>query len=368
MKKKYRILAVNPGSTSTKIALFENDEAVFSTSVSHDASVLDKFEEISDQFDYRKSTVLEELEKAGILLEGIDAFVGRGGSLVPIKGGTYFVNDMLLYHAQIGYTVKHPAMLGAQLVHDFAGTYGSKAYVVNPPDVDEFDKIARITGFSDVFRESRIHALNQKEIAIRYSASAGEKYEDLNLIIVHAGGGVSVTAHRKGRMVDSNDIVNGDGPMAPTRSGALPAYAVVKLCFSGRYNEKQMYNRITKTGGFVDHLGTSDGREVSRRAENGDAYAKLVYDAMIYQISKHIGSLAAALKGEVDAIILTGGMARDKYLVKEIKERVRWIAGVETMAGEFEMEALAAGAMRVLTGEEEALEYSGQPVWKGFER
>jgi butyrate kinase len=364
----FRLFVINPGSTSTKIALFENDRQLFSTNVAHEAAKLKEFAEVSDQFPYRKETILNELVKAGITLDGTDAFVGRGGGLVGCVGGTYAVNETLLHHARIGFTVKHPATLGSQLAQDFANTYGGKAFVVNPPDVDEFDEIARVTGFADVARESRGHPLNQKEVAIRYATEVGKKYEDLNLVVSHIGGGVSVTAHRRGRMVDSTDVINGDGPMAPTRAGALAATAVMKACFSGSITEKGLYDRLTKAGGFVDHLGTSDALDVKERIAKGDAYAKLVYDAMIYQIGKYIGAYAAVLRGKVDAILLTGGIAHDSYLTAGITDMVSFIAPVKVYAGEFEMEALAAGALRVLRGEEEPKVYTGIPVWSGFTR
>jgi len=368
MKEIYRLFAINPGSTSTKIALFENDRELFSAHVTHNAATLKDFPEISDQFPHRKEAILAELARAGISLEGIDAFIGRGGGLVGCEGGTYIVNETLLHHARIGFTVKHPATLGSQLAQDFANTCGGKAFVVNPPDVDEFDLVARVSGLADVARESRGHPLNQKEVAIRYAAEIGRRYEELNFVISHMGGGVSVTAHRQGRMIDSSDVINGDGPMAPTRAGAVPATAIIRMCYSGAYTERQMYDRITKTGGLVDHLGTSEVVEVLERIRTGDAYANLIYDAMIYQIAKNIGAYATVLKGEVDAILLTGGIARDVYLVDRITEMVSYIAPVKVYAGEFEMEALAAGALRVLTGQEDAKTYTGMPVWSGFER
>ncbi len=366
--KKYRVLAINPGSTSTKVAIFENDEEIFSADVSHEAAKLREFPEISDQFPYRKETILAELAKAKISLQGMDAFAGRGGGLVGLEGGTYIVNEILLHHARIGFTVKHPATLGSQLAYDFAKTYGGKAFVVNPPDVDEFEPVARISGLADVHRESRVHALNQKEVAIRYAKDMGRRYEDLNLVISHIGGGVSVTAHRKGRMVDSNDIYNGDGPMSPNRAGGIPATAIIRMCYSGRYSEREMHDRITKTGGLVDHLGTAEVIEVLERIKSGDAYAKLIYDALIYQIGKNIGAYAAVLKGDVDAILLTGGIAHDDYLVGQITDMVKRIAPVKVYAGEFEMEALAAGAYRVLSGEEQGKIYTGTPVWSGVKR
>jgi len=366
MNKKYHIFAINPGSTSTKIALFENETEVFASNVPHDAARLKEFREIGDQLPYRKETIMSELAKRNISLRGTDAFAGRGGGLVGLEGGTYIINETLLHHARIGFTVKHPATLGSQLAHEFAATYGGKPFVVNPPDVDEFDIIARVSGLSDVYRESRGHPLNQKEVAIRYARDVGKRYEDLNLVISHIGGGVSVTAHKRGRMADSSDVINGDGPMAPTRAGAIPATAIIKMCFSGKYTEREMYDRITKTGGLVDHLGTSDVTEVLKRIRNRDGYAKIVYDAMIYQIAKNIGAYATVLKGRVDAILLTGGIAHDDYLVDRITERVEYIAPVVVYAGEFEMEALAAGALRVLAGHEQAKTYTGRPVWDGF--
>ncbi len=364
---EYRIFAINPGSTSTKIALFEGERAVFSKNVSHDADKLKEFKEISDQFEYRKETILNEVSQAGLSLNGIDAFSARGGGLVSVEGGVYRIGEKLLEHAREGFTVKHPAILGAQLAAAFAEKYGGQAYVVNPPDVDEFQDVARITGLKGIYRESRIHALNQKEIGIRYAAKMGKKYEDLNLIICHIGGGISVTAHRHGKMVDSNDIANGDGPMAPTRCGQLPVKDVIAMCFSGKYTEKEMRDKVTKTGGLIDHLGTSDAREVGRMIKEGNSYAKLIYDSMLYEIGKTAGSMAAVLKGEADGIILTGGISHDPYVVEYLTDMLSFIAPVEAMAGEFEMEALAAGAVRVLSGEETAREYTGIPVWKGFE-
>jgi butyrate kinase len=365
--RNYRILAINPGSTSTKVALFENERELFSSNVSHDAARLGEFREIGDQFPYRKATIVGELDKAKISLEGTNAFVGRGGGLVGLEGGTYTINETLLHHARIGFTVKHPATLGSLLAQDFATTYGGQAFVVNPPDVDEFHLLARLTGLPDVYRESRGHPLNQKEVAIRYARDVGRHYEDLNLVISHMGGGVSVTAHRKGLMIDSTDVINGDGPMAPTRAGAIPATAIIRMCYSGGHSEKEMYDRITKTGGLVDHLRTSEVKEVLERIKAGDTHARLIYDAMIYQICKSIGAYATVLKGDVDAILLTGGIAHDAYLVHEITDAVKYIAPVKVYAGEFEMEALAAGALRVLRGEEQPKTYTGIPVWSGFQ-
>jgi butyrate kinase len=363
----YKILAVNPGSTSTKIAVFENDRMIYGKSIAHEVNKLKEFQEIQDQMEYRKVMVEQELQEQRISLADIDVFVGRGGGLMPVKGGTYPINEKLLEHARKGIPGQHPAQLASQICHLLAREYGGKAFVVNPPDVDEFDEIARVTGLADLYRESRIHALNQKEIAIRYCAAHGKKYEESDLIICHIGGGISVTAHHKGRMIDSNDIIGGDGPMTPTRAGSLPAVKVMRMAYSGKYTQKELYTRLSKEGGLIDHLGTADVKEIEQRIAHGDEYARLVFDAMIYQIAKNIGACACVLKGKMDAIILTGGIANSKYLVKMLGEYTQWIASVEVMAGEFEMEALAAGVLRVINGAERPVEYTGEPVWKGFQ-
>ena len=362
----FRIFAINPGSTSTKIALFEDQTVLFSQNIAHSADKLACFDEINDQFSFRKQAILQAVATAGYTLDGCQAFVGRGGGLVSLPGGTYSINEQLLHHAKIGFTVKHPAMLGPQLAYDFAQTYGGQAYTVNPPDVDEFCDVARITGVKGIYRESRLHALNQKEVAIRYANMLHRSYEDLRLIVCHIGGGVSVTAHCHGKMIDSNDIARGDGPMSPTRCGALPVKDVIRLCFSDKKTEKQMNDLVTKTGGLISHLGTNDTRKVSVMIEQGDAYARLVYDAMIYQIAKAAGSMAVTLLGLVDGIILTGGISNDPYVVSELKRYLGFIAPLCVMAGEFEMEALAAGAYRVLTGVEKPKSYTGIPCWNGF--
>jgi butyrate kinase len=363
----YKIFAINPGSTSTKIALFNDDKIVFSKNVAHDATELAVFKELSEQLPYRKETILVLLKESGISLERTDAFVGRGGGLLSMEGGTYEVDDTLLDHARRGENgVIHPANLGSQLAHEFRQEYGGSAFVVNPPDVDEFQDAARLTGIKEIFRTSHIHALNQKETAIQHAASLHKKYEDLNLVIAHIGGGISVAAHRKGKMIDGNDIGGGDGPMAPTRAGSLPAADLIRLCFSGKYTQKELLGRCMKDGGFVDHLGGADALEILKRIDKGDTYASIVYNAMIYQIIKAIGAMAAALEGKVDGILLGGGLVHNKELVKTIERSCSFIASVTAYPGEFEMEAMAGGALRVLRGEETAKKYSGVPAWSGF--
>lgn len=365
MEKKYRIFVVNPGSTSTKIALFEGEDKLFAQSVDHDAQALAQFAEIRDQLPYRLDMILKMVAQAGFSLEGVDAFAGRGGSLVALEGGTYPVNEKILEHARTCYTIKHPAALGSQIADALARRYGAKAFVVNPPDVDEFIDEARITGLKGLYRESRGHPLNHKEVAMRHAASVGKRYDEMNFVIAHIGGGISVAAHRKGRMIDATDATQGDGPMAPTRAGALPAAPIIKMCYDGQHTQKEMLDKLIKTGGIVDHLGTADIREVLARAER-EPYAKTVYNAMVYQIIKYIGAYAGALQGEVDAILLTGGVARSKKLTDQIRRGVEWIAPVSVYAGEFEMEALASGVIRVLSGQEAPREYTGIPCWSGF--
>lgn len=364
--KNYKIFAINPGSTSTKIALIEGETVLFSKNVSHDADKLAEFDGISAQMPYRKETILNLLEENRVSLEGIDACVGRGGGLLAMEGGTYTIDETLLDHATRGANgVQHPAQLGPQLANEFAKEYGCPAFVVNPPDVDELQDLARLTGIKGVNRVIHLHALNLKETAIRHAQSQGKKYEEQNYVVCHIGGGISVSAHRNGKMIDGFDIVGGEGPMAPTRSGSVAVADLLR--YAQGKDLKEVKSVCTRSGGLVSHLGTSDALEVSKRAEAGEPYAKMVWDTMIYQIVKCIGSMSAALHGKVDGILLGGGMVYNQDLCAQIKEGCEWIAPVYTYPGEFEMEAMASGAIRVLSGEEEVKTYTGVPVWTGFD-
>lgn len=365
-KNSYRILSINPGSTSTKIGLFDDDTCVFKVNIEHSSEELKPFKEISDQREFRLNMVLKTLKENKIDIESIDAFSGRGGSLECCEGGTYLINDLMYNDAKSMRIVKHPSALGIVIAKDLGEKYSKPSFCVNPPDVDEFNLEARITGIPEIYRESRIHALNQKEIAIRYAKKIKKKYTDLNLIICHAGGGISIAAHNHGKMIDCNDIVNGDGPMAPNRSGFIPAKPLINLCFSGKYSEAEIKALINKNGGIMAHLGTADIKEVDKMIEEGNKKAQIIYDAMIYQIAKQIGAMYVALKGNCSAIILTGGIANDPYYVKKLNKYIGKIAKVVVMPGEFELEALAAGAIRVLRHEEEAKKYIGKPVFKGL--
>ncbi len=356
----YRIFSINPGSTSTKIALFEDEECLYIKTVNHDAAELAAFKDMSEQLPYRRNMILGLLKEEGISLENVDAFVGRGGGLLPMSGGTYGITELVLDHAKnIANGFVHPATLGPQLAYEFAQASGAQAMVVNPPDVDEFNDISRMTGIKGIYRESHLHALNLKETAIRHCKMVEKRpYSECNLVVCHIGGGISVSAHDHGRMIDGTDITNGEGPMTPTRCGEISVSGVLK-CLESRGSVKEVRELCSKKGGFIDHLGTADALEVTRRIENGDRYAKMVWDAMIYQIGKAIGAMAVTLCGNVDAVLLGGGLVHSEDLVRRIKEYCSFIAPVYAYPGEFEMEAMAAGALRVLTGEEELQVYKG---------
>lgn len=362
----YRVFAVNPGSTSTKIALFEGEELLFSRTISHSGEELAVYSEISKQLPYRMGHILQMLAEEQISLEGVDAFVGRGGGFYSMEGGVYELNELMLAHAKESpMGIQHPAVLGTLIAHDLQQQYGGRVFVVNPPVVDEYDEVARVTGIREIVRESHLHALNLKEAGIRHAASLGRAYEDCNFIICHIGGGTSISAHRRGRMVDGNDIIGGEGPMTPTRCGAIPAEPLIELCFSGKYTKKQLIEKCRKNGGFMDWFDTADALWVSRQAAEGNEKAALVWNAMIYQIKKQIGAMAMALDGQVDGIILTGGMTKNKDLTEELTRACSFLAPVTVYPGEFELEAMAGGAVRVLSGMEVPKQYTGVPVWKG---
>ena len=357
LKSKYKILSINPGSTSTKIGLFENEKVIFKTSIEHTPKDLEPYPDIKDQYDFRLKTVIKTLEKENIDINEIDAFSGRGGSLEPCQGGTYLINELMYNDAKNMKIVKHPSALGIVIAKNLGDKYGKPSFCVNPPDVDEFITEARITGIPGIYRESRIHALNQKEIAIRYAKKIEKNYKDLNLIICHLGGGISIAAHRKGKMIDCNDIVNGDGPMTPNRSGYIPAKAVLKMCMDNKYSLDQIKSFISKNGGLMAWLGTNDIRKVHKMIDKGNQKAKIILDAMIYQIAKHICASAAVLYGQVDAILLTGGIAHSDYVISRLTKRIAFLAPVQVYPGEDELEALALNALGALRGELEVQEY-----------
>ncbi|MFV0363884.1 MAG: butyrate kinase [Suipraeoptans sp.] len=364
--KKYKVFTINPGSTSTKIALFDGEEKIYSKNVSHDAKQLDTYATISEQFPYRRDMIFGLLAEDKVDMTNIDAVVGRGGGLLSMEGGTYAIDELILKHASEGANgVQHPAMLGPRLAYDFAKSYKVPSFVVNPPDVDELQDVARITGIKGVYRNVHLHALNLKETGIKYAAENGKNYEECYLIICHIGGGISISAHSKGKMIDGFDIVGGEGPMAPTRCGSVSVSDLLK--YANGKDVSEVKKLCTRSGGFVSHLNTSDAIKVVEQADSGDKYSQLIWDAMIYQIEKCIGSMAVVLGGKAEAILLSGGMARDKDLVEKITDTCDWIAPIKVYPGEFEMEAMASGAVRVLDDQEDAKVYTGESKFQGFE-
>lgn len=361
------VLAINPGSTSTKVGVFAEETLVFSTNVEHAARELEQFTDMADQAPYRKEAITSALLNAEIALEGIDAFSGRGGvGCYPMEGGVYAINELMLKHCFTGHCAKHASNLGSLIIHEFSTAYGKPAYIVNSTVTDEFEEVARITGIKNVYRKSMVHTLNMKEMAIRHAASQGKSYEEMNFVVAHLGGGISVAAHKKGRAIDGSDALSGDGPMAPNRSGAVPLMPIIDMCFTKGATRGGVLSLVASNGGLLDHLGTMDVRDVKKMIKDGDRHAALIFEAMIYQIGKTIGSYAAVLRGEVDAIIITGGIAKDVCLVEKLTEMIKWIAPVHAYPGEFELEALAAGVIRAMDGKEEVKVYTGKPVWDGF--
>lgn len=353
----YRMLIINPGSTSTKIGVYDDTTPVFEETLRHSAEEVGKYKTIFEQYDFRKEVILKSVKDNGIDIKSLNAVVGRGGLLKPIEGGTYSVNERMLEDLKFGVQGQHASNLGGVIAYEIAKPLNIPSFIVDPVVVDEIQDIARISGMPEIQRICIHHPLNQKAMARRYAKENGTKYENLNLIVAHMGGGISVGAHKKGRVIDVNNALDGEGPFSPERTGTLPVAALIKLCYSGKYTLDEMKKKITGRGGIVAYLNTNDGREVQRMVEEGDKKAELIYKAMAYQVAKEIGSCAAVLKGDVDAIILTGGLAYGKEYVEWIKERVSFISKVVVYPGEDELLALAEGGLRVMTGEEKAKEY-----------
>ena len=355
--KKYRILIINPGSTSTKIGIFDNEISVFEKIIRHDADIINSYNNIIDQYQFRKSTILETLDIEGINISKLSAVCGRGGLLRPIEGGTYVVNETMLADLRSGFYGQHASNLGGIIAFEIASGLNIPSFIVDPVVVDELDSLARISGFSLIERKSIFHALNQKAVARRVAKDLGRTYHDMNLIVSHMGGGITIGVHKKGKVVDVNNGLNGEGPFSPERAGTVPTGDLVSLCFSGEYYRDEIMKKLVGQGGLVGYLGTNDALNVEKRIEAGDKEAKLVYDAMAYQVAKEIGAASAVLSGKVDAIILTGGLAYGEGFVKSITDRIKWIADVIVYPGENELQALAEGALRALRREEEVKEY-----------
>jgi butyrate kinase len=357
MSNTYRILSINPGSTSTKIAVFDNEQQIMETTLRHSNEELAKYSTIIDQLDYRKVVILDSLKSNKIEIASLNAIVARGGLLKPLIGGTYAVNEEMLDELKFRPQGQHASNLGAIIAYEIASSLKIPSYIVDPPVVDEMEDVARLSGHPEIPRLSFFHALNQKAVAKRAAKEMNKSYEALNLIVIHMGGGISVGAHKNGKIIDVNNALNGDGPFTPERSGSLPAGQLVDLCFSGKYAKDDLKTKLFRKGGLVAYLNTNDGREVSKMVTSGDANAELVYKAMAYQVAKEAGAAAAVLNGKVDAICITGGLAYDKMFVGWIQEKISFIGEIRVYPGEDEMIALAQGALRVLTKEETVKEY-----------
>jgi len=353
-----RILAINPGSTSTKIAVFDGKEEVFVKNIKHNAEELSGFGKITEQTDFRKSVILKELEDNNILLKSINIVIGRGGLVKPIPSGIYQVNDLMKKHLQMGYSGDHASNLGGLIADNIAQEIGLHvSYIADPVVVDELQPVARISGHPLFERISIFHALNQKAVARGYAQEIGKNYDELNLIVAHMGGGISVGAHEKGWVIDVNQALDGEGPFSPERAGTLPTGQLVNLCFSGKYSKDEVKKMLVGKGGYVGYFGTNDAYQIEKDAEAGDEVAQIIQDAMAYQIAKGIGEAAVVLKGKIDAILLTGGIAYGKPIVNEITQYVDWIAPVKVYPGEDEMRALAFNALLILNGETQPKEY-----------
>jgi len=354
---KENILVINPGSTSTKIAIFNQEgKEIFKEIISHSTEELSQFKSLLEQGPFRKKIILNTLKKKNIDSNSLRAIIGRGGVLKPLEAGTYEVNNKLINDLKNS-PIEHASNLGGIIAHEIAEEVDVPAYIADPVSVDEFTDIARISGLKGVERKSLLHTLNIRANAFRYAKEQGKKFEELNLIVAHLGGGTSIAPIEKGKIIDVNNANDG-GPFSPERTGSLPNKALIHLCYSGEYSEKELYKLITYQGGLVSYLGTNDVREVMKKIEQGDKYAELIFEGMCYQIAKEIGAMAAVLKGKVEAIILTGGIAHNEILVNKIKDRTGWIAPVVVYPGEEEMKALAQAVIRVINGVEKVKIYS----------
>ncbi len=353
----FRILVINPGSTSTKIAVFDNEKMIFEESLSHSAEDLAEFPKVIDQFNFRKKVILETLSKNEINITKLNAVVGRGGLLRPIPGGTYLVDENMLNDLRTARFGEHASNLGALIAYEIAKNLNISAFIVDPVVVDEMQPLARISGIPTVERKSIFHALNQKAVARRAAKDLNKKYEEVNFVVCHMGGGITVGAHRKGKVVDVNNGLYGEGPFSPERAGTIPIGDLIALSFSGKYFAGEILKMLVGQGGLVGYLGTNDARKVEEMINANNDYAKLIYDAMTYQIAKEIGAYSTVLQGEIDAIILTGGLAYSEMLTDKINSFISWIAPVKIYPGENELQALVEGALRVLFKEEEAKIY-----------
>lgn len=357
MTSPKRILVLNLGSTSTKVAIYEDEKAILTESVGHSPEELKKYHSIFDQYELRKQSILDVMEKHGISLDALDGIASRGSNVKPILGGIYEITAEMIEDMKCGRYGLHANMYGGMVAYDLSRQKNIPALTVDPPTIDEMSVHAKYSGVPQLWRQSRFHALNQKATARKIAAKLGKGYDEANLIVAHLGGGISVGAHKKGRVVDVNNALDGDGPFSPERAGSLPAGDLVKLCFSGDHNLEEVMKLVQGGGGLMAYLGTTSGLEIEKRISEGDEVAGEVFEAMSYQVAKEIGACAAVLEGEVDAIALTGSLAYSNRLVGSLTRKVSFIAPVLLDPGENEMDALAAGAMRYFNGTEKLAIY-----------
>jgi len=352
------ILVINPGSTSTKLAIFEEDRLIVEKTLRHESKELEPFARMADQYAFRNQMILDFLKEAGYRVPQFSAVIGRGGLVRPIAGGTYRVNEGMLEDLRTGRYGEHASNLGAILAAELVGDLPIPTLIADPVVVDERIPVACYSGYPSIQRKAIFHALNQKAVARAVAKTLGKTYDRCNLIVAHMGGGISIGAHQNGKVIDVNNALDGDGPFSPERSGTLPLTQLIDLCFRGDISLTEMRKKIKGKGGLVAYLGTTDARAVQQRIRDGDAYAKEVYHAMAYQIGKWIGKMAAVLKGKVDQTVLTGGLAYDQaFLVPWISEMVEYIAPITVIPGGDEERALAESALRVLLRQEEAKVY-----------
>ncbi|MCD8098586.1 MAG: butyrate kinase [Lachnospiraceae bacterium] len=356
----YRFLIINMGSTSTKVGVYLNDVAQWTQTISHPREDISRYLHFMDQYDYRLDAILALLTEKSERLEDFQAIISRGGTIQPVAGGTYRITQKMLDDSQCGRYGDHPCNIGGQIAFDLAAKYDCMALTVDPPVCNEICKEATFSGLPEIERIESFQALNHRATARKYCRDHQVNYQDVNLIVAHMGGGITVAAHQKGKITDVNNGLAGDGPFALERSGDLPVGELIKLCYSGKYSLDEMLRHVNRRGGMVAYLGTMDGKEVDRRIADGDELARDVTNAMAYQVGKEIGGITAAMKGEVDAIVLTAGLAYWDYFVECIKERVSFIAPVVVYPGENELESLALGALRVLRGQEAMQDYDSQ--------
>ncbi|SFD52520.1 butyrate kinase [Lentibacillus persicus] len=356
-QKPLRVLVINPGSTSTKIGVFDNEHCIFEKTMRHSIEDLSHYKRVIDQYVYRKRVILEQLDYEGINISKLNAVCGRGGLLRPIEGGTYEVNAAMLEDLRMSYIGEHASNLGGMIAHDIATGLNIPAFIVDPVVVDELNEVARISGVPEIPRKSIFHALNQKAAARKAAQDIGKSYTESNLIVTHMGGGITVGAHEQGKVIDVNNGLHGEGPFSPERAGTTPVGDLVSMCFSGQYYREEVMKKLIGGGGLMAYLKTNDAVKVERMISNGDRYASQIYDAMAYQIAKEIGAMSTVLRGGIDAIVLTGGLAYGKQFVQMITDRIDWIADIVIYPGEDELEALNKGALRVLKGQEQAKTY-----------